>query len=103
MSHLSPQFIEEMKQKLLLEKARLQKELTGIRPHTELGSGSDENAEEVNLDEVNQDLIARITSDLEKIDASLAKIEDGTYGTDDSGKEISEDRLRALPWADKAL
>jgi RNA polymerase-binding transcription factor DksA len=42
-------------------------------------------------------------SDLEKVSKALGKIEAGTYGTDDEGKEISEERLRAMPWADKAL
>jgi RNA polymerase-binding transcription factor DksA len=100
---ITPQFIEEMKQKLLSQKQKLEAELFGLKPHTELGEDADENADEVSIDEVNQDLIARITADLEKIDKALIKIEDGTYGTDDLGKEIAEERLRVIPWADKAI
>jgi RNA polymerase-binding transcription factor DksA len=40
---------------------------------------------------------------LEKIENALKKIETGTYGTDSEGKQISEERLRVLPWADKAI
>ncbi len=96
-------FIKEMEEKLIAEKARLEKELAGLQTHTELGSSQDENAEEVEIDEVNRNLIFRINSDLEKIAKALVKIKAGTYGIDDHGKEIAQDRLRALPWADKAI
>ncbi len=37
---------------------------------------------------------------LEQIDAALARIEDGTYGTCTAcGREIPEERLEASPWA----
>lgn len=103
MSHLSTQFIDEMKAKLLEQQAKLKTDLAGLMAHTEMGDDEDENAEEVNVDEVSQDLIIRITADLAKIKAALSKIEAGTYGVDDEGKEISEARLRALPWAAKAI
>jgi len=63
----------------------------------------DSSIQEVEDDEVSRGLIARIKSDLDKVDKALQKIEDGSYGTDDEGKEISEQRLKALPWADKAI
>ena len=96
-------FIDEMKQKLLAAKAQMETELAGLSAHTEMGDDVDSNADEVNVDEVSQDVIAKLQLDLEKINAALKKIEDGTYGTDDEGKEISEARLRVLPWADKAI
>ncbi len=100
---LSTEFIAEMKAKLLAEKQRLEDDLSGLSEHTEMGDDEDENADEVNVDEVNQDAIAAIKADLEKIGKALEKIEQGTYGTDDDGQSISEERLRVLPWADKAL
>lgn len=103
MSHLSPQFVEEMNQLLLARKAELESDLKGIEPHTELGSDYDAGATEVQIDEVNKDLIERITADLAKIEVALGRVADGTYGVDAEGKEIAEDRLRALPWADKAI
>jgi RNA polymerase-binding transcription factor DksA len=45
----------------------------------------------------------RIKSDLAKIEKAFQKIEDGTYGFDEAGKQISEERLKVLPWADKAI
>ena len=99
---LSQEFIEEMRAKLLAEKERLNADLAGSPVHTELGT-YDENAQEVELDDVSANVRSRVQSDLDKIDKALAKIDAGTYGTDDDGNEISEERLRALPWADKSV
>lgn len=100
---LSKDFIEEMKQKLLAAKQKLEADLAGLSPHEELGGDLDSNVQEVEDDEVSQDMIARINGDLEKIAKALKKIENGTYGTDDEGSPISEERLRVIPWADKAI
>ena len=100
---LSKEFIEEMRVKLLDEKKLLTTDSAGLAEHTELGTGFDENAQEVELDEVNADMRNRMQGDLEKIEKALSKIEAGTYGTDDEGKEISEERLRVIPWADEAI
>jgi len=103
MRHLTTQFIEEMKQVLLAEKDRLEADFAGTPAHTDLGDDVDENADEIAINEVNSDLRARMERDIAKIEKALTKIEAGTYGTDDEGKEIGEPRLRAIPWADKAI
>jgi DnaK suppressor protein len=103
MKHLTPEFVEEMKNTLLAKQKTLLADISGIKVHTEEGEDLDSNAQEIAEDEVNQDVIFTIKKDLEKIEKALAKIEDGTYGLDDEGKEIGMDRLRALPWADKAI
>ena len=100
---LSKEFIEEMRAKLLAEKELLTTDSAGLAEHTELGREFDENAQEVELDDVNADMRNRMKGDLEKIEKALAKIDAGTYGTDDEGKAISEDRLRVIPWADEAI
>jgi DnaK suppressor protein len=100
---LSQTFIEEMKQRLLAQQQKLEKDLSGLKAHEELGEDLDSSAQEVEEDEVSQDVIAVMKQDLGKITKALAKIEDGSYGLDDEGRAISEQRLRALPWADKAL
>ena len=100
---LSQEFIEEMKAKLLAEKEILEKDLLGLSSHTEVGDDLDENATELQMDEVNQDVSERMRSDLVKIETALEKIEAGTYGVAEDGKEISEDRLRVIPWADTAI
>lgn len=100
---LPQEFIAEMKQKLLAQKQKLENDLKGLSVHTELGSDVDSQVQEVEDDEVSQDVIAAMRADLAKIDKALKKIEDGVYGTDDQGQAISQARLRALPWADKAI
>jgi RNA polymerase-binding transcription factor DksA len=100
---LTQEFIDEMRTKLLAEKERLSADIAGSPEHTEIGEDYDENAQEVEADDVNSSVRARVQSDLDKIIRALEKIEAGTYGTDDDGNEISEERLRAIPWADKAI
>lgn len=100
---LSQEFIQEMKAKLLAEQEILKNDLAGLSQHSEVGDDLDENATELQMDEVNQNQIERMTADLAKVETALQKIEAGTYGVDNDGVEISEDRLRAIPWADKAI
>lgn len=103
MGYYAQEFIEEMKHRLLEAQTRLQVELAGLKPHTELGSGEEDNAAEIALDEVNQDVRVRIERDLQKIESALKKIAQGTYGVDANGKPIAENRLRAMPWADTSI
>ena len=103
MKHLEQEFVQSMKKRLLEEKQRLGAELKGLPEHTEIGIRDDDNALEASEDEVNRGIKARVEPDLEKIDAALKKIEDGTYGIGVDGKEIPKERLEALPWADKAI
>lgn len=100
---LSKEFIEEMRIKMLAEKERLTNDLAELSEHTELGDDYDDNAQEIEIDEVSQNVRGRIEGDLEKIEKALSKIESGNYGTDDAGNEISEERLRVIPWADEAI
>lgn len=100
---LSQEFIQEMKAKLLAEQEILKNDLAGLSQHSEVGDDLDENATELQIDEVNQNQIERMTADLAKVETALDKIEAGTYGVDNDGVEISEERLRAIPWADKAI
>jgi DnaK suppressor protein len=101
--HLRPEFVSEMKQALLNAKKELRKDLAEAPSHTELGDDLDSQVQEIESDEVNQDIDAAVKDDLAKIEKALAKIEDGSYGLDDEGKPISEQRLKVMPWADKAL
>ncbi|HEX8932408.1 MAG TPA: TraR/DksA C4-type zinc finger protein [Patescibacteria group bacterium] len=97
----SQQFLERMKDKLNEERERLNEELEALNAHTEMGDDMDDNAQEVSVDEANQDIIAQLKADMEKIDESLAKIENGTYGVCTvGGEQISEERLEVIPWAE---
>ena len=99
----SKEFVEKMKERLLEEKERLSDELSELSAHTEMGDEDDENAQEVVADEVSQDIAATLKADLEKIEAALKRVEDGTYGTTVDGQDIPESRLEALPWADSLI
>ena len=96
-------FIEEMKSRLLEEKKKLEQDLSGLHSHQELGEDLDSNVQEVEDDEVAQDVIFRMKADLEKVNKALAKIADGSFGIGDDGQPIPENRLRAMPWADRAI
>ena len=103
MLHLDEEFVKKMKDRLLLEKQRLEEELKSLLLHTEIGSRDDDNALEAEEDDINRGVRARLSADLEKIVRALAKIEDGTYGMGIDGEPIPKERLEALPWADKAI
>ncbi len=96
----SQEFVQKMKERLIEEKERLNEELSALKEHTEVGDEEDENASEVEMDVVNNDIADTIKADLTKIDVALKRIEDGTYGVDADGVEIPEARLEVLPWAD---
>lgn len=100
---LSKEFIKEMQSKLLEERARLNKEMQGLPAHVELGNRDDDNALEAEEDEVRRGIKMRVQADLAKVEKALGKIAAGTYGVDDEGNEIGEERLKVLPWADKAI
>src|SRR5580765_3575384 len=100
---LTPSFIEEMKQQLLQEKKRIETDLAGMPVHSEIGDDIESTEDEAEADFDKQGVRKQLTTNLQKVEAALEKIEAGTYGVDDEGKEISEARLRALPWADKSL
>ncbi|HCC68769.1 MAG TPA: transcriptional regulator, TraR/DksA family protein, partial [Nitrospiraceae bacterium] len=50
--------------------------------------------------DINLSRLSTQKEDLTKMDESLRKLAEGTYGVcEDCGKEISEERLKALPFA----
>jgi DnaK suppressor protein len=104
----------QFRERLLAERGRVERALAGLRDGHP-GSIEDE-AEEVNgnLDtndlgdtasitlgrEIDYTLGENSQTVLAEIDAALARIEDGTYGTcTNCGKEIPVERLEAYPWA----
>jgi RNA polymerase-binding transcription factor DksA len=110
---ISKELIEENKKKLLDEQKRLRaildkediKDGPGEFPgeykpkFDELGNEENENASEVE----NYQNQLSVTKDLEdrlnKVEAALKRIEEGTYGKCTEGDEIDEARLRAEPAA----
>ena len=100
---LTESFIQEMKQKLIESQTQFELDLKGLPVHTEIDTDPEAQQDEAEQDFDNAGVRERLKSDLQKITWALEKIEQGTYGTDDEGNEISEERLQVLPWADKAL
>ncbi len=104
MAHLNQRELDELRLALERERAALQAALASGRhearsiPDDEIETG--DMAERV----VEQDSALRATrfdkALLADVERALAKLEAGTYGTsEDSGKPIPLERLRAIPWA----
>ena len=90
---------------LLEERERIEKALESLRDdETEEPAAGDNHLAETataTLDrEIDDTLEENSTRMLAAIDAALARVEAGTYGTCEScGREISGERLEAYPWA----
>lgn len=108
---LDKKILDELKEKLLAEKKRVESELGVIaKPlagegsyettFNEIGTDEDENASEVEEYADNLALESSLQKQLKEIIEALDRIEAGTYGVcENCGKEIDIDRLRAYPAA----
>jgi DnaK suppressor protein len=87
---------------LLAERDRLRAELgEPIESPGQMTYGS-QAAAASHVFEQQRDLALRDRSkaELERVDAALRKLDEGTYGTCEScGKQIAPERLEAIPWA----
>jgi len=102
-------FVEEMKERLLMEKDVLLKELGGIAHkkhgdfranYADFGRHEDENASEMAEFEARHGATEIAEERLEAVDRAIARIQEGKYGFAVDGKRISEERLRANPAAE---
>jgi len=111
---LDPQIQDELKQKLLEEKARIEKTLASTEKKeadreyetkfTEIDRDEEENADEMEMYGSTLAADEAMKSELEKIEKALAAMEAGTYGTcANCRKVIPVERLRAYPQADTCL
>lgn len=112
---LDPTKLEILKAKLASEKERLEKELSRFAKQTgapgnyetkfnDMGTDPDENASEVEEYVDNLGLETNLEGQLKDVADALAKMEAGTYGIcEETGKEISLERLEAYPAARTAL
>lgn len=109
MDQHTPEFIAEMKQRLLREQALLQKELgTLAQPSAEegyvarmpdYGRSEEDNATEVADYVASQAVTKSNQKRLAEVEEALARIEAGKYGVMDDGQLIPEARLKANPAA----
>jgi DnaK suppressor protein len=105
--------LDEFKEVLLAEKARLEGELERFATKTsegdyktkfpdDIGKEQGENAIEVEQYADNLALERSLETQLKDVIDALEKMEKGTYGLDEeTGEDISLDRLRAYPAARK--
>lgn len=111
---IDPQIQEELKQKLLAEKTRIEKTLAPTEKKeadreyetqfTEVDRDEEANADEIDMYGSTLAADEAMKSELEKIKAALAAMEAGTYGfCANCQKEIPIERLRAYPQADTCL
>lgn len=109
---LDKKLLDKMKNKLIEEKKRLEKELGGFTNQNvhnkddykakfpNFGDETDENAKEVQEFEENLNMENTLEKELRDVNNALKRIEDGTYGVCYSCKqEIPEGRLEARPTA----
>jgi DnaK suppressor protein len=115
-SPLTDKEINELKERLLEERADLQAQFREIEESSFAGDQTDLSGE-AGFDEEYADagtatferekdlsLVNNIRDLTERIDKALAKIEEGTYGLcDRCGKPIEKARIKALPYANLCL
>ncbi len=108
MTDISKDLIEEIKQGLLEQKQKIEKELSKFANRVseddfkskfpDYGDKEEENAEEVATYETNLRLEETLEKELRDINSSIKKIDAGDYGICKYCKEpIPENRLRARP------
>ncbi|MCX6763022.1 MAG: TraR/DksA C4-type zinc finger protein [Candidatus Moranbacteria bacterium] len=113
---IDPQIQEELKQKLLEEKKRIENTLskteTGKKEtdreyettFPEVDRDEEANADEMDMYESNLAADETMKSELEKIEKALTSIDKGTYGfCINCQKEIPIERLHAYPQADTCI
>ncbi|MFA6284960.1 MAG: TraR/DksA C4-type zinc finger protein [Parcubacteria group bacterium] len=113
---INSQFQEELKQRLLEEKKRIEKTLSGtetVKEGTdreyettfpEVDRDEEANADEMDMYESNLAADETMKSELEKIEKAFAAMDAGTYGfCKNCQKEIPIERLRAYPQADTCI
>lgn len=104
---MEEKFLQEMKKRLLEEKERILSEIKKLTVETksgrevifpEYGSKDDENAAESAAYQERLNIEKNLEELLEKINKSLARIEEGTYGIcERCGGKIEEGRLEVYP------
>ena len=97
---------ERARKLLAAERARIERALARLG-HQDTGEPNDE-IDPANLsadlyqDELDQGLADRLRQELEAVERAEARVADGTYGLSiESGKPIPDERLEALPTAER--
>ena len=98
---------EEAAQLLATERKRIDQALGGLDAPLEGDDRvepGDEGSEELYQDEYDQGRREDLQKDLARLERAEARLAEGTYGLSvDSGEPIPDDRLRALPTAERTI
>jgi DnaK suppressor protein len=97
---------ERARERLAEERARVQRELTGIGAQEPGEEPEDTGDQADDLDQAGKDEAIRdqLERTLEAIDRAEQRLEEGTYGKSViSGEPIPDGRLEAIPWADRLV
>jgi DnaK suppressor protein len=97
---------ERARQRLSEEKARIEKELEGIgAPISEdEPEDSGDAADDLQQDATDDALKDQLRRTLQEIQRAEQRLEEGTYGKSVvSGDPIPDERLEAVPWADRKV
>jgi DnaK suppressor protein len=97
---------ERARQRLADERARIERELAAVGPQEAGEEPEDTGDQAVDLDQAGKDDAIRqdLQRALEAIERAEQRLEEGTYGKSVvSGAPIPDERLEALPWADRLV
>jgi DnaK suppressor protein len=97
---------ERARQRLAEERARIERELAAVGPQEAGEEPEDTGDQAVDLDQAGKDDAIRqdLQRALEAIERAEQRLEEGTYGKSVvSGTPIPDERLEALPWADRLV
>ena len=96
---------------LAQERARIENSLASLELDAAQDAGDaaedavpEDRAADLTRFETDQALAARLSRELELIDAADARLREGTFGISVvSGDRIPDERLEAIPWADRTV
>jgi DnaK suppressor protein len=97
---------QHAKERLSEERARIENQLSAVGPNEPGEEPEDFGDQGDDLDQAGKDDAIRedLQRTLEAIDRAEQRIEEGTYGKSViSGDPIPDERLEALPWADRLV
>lgn len=97
---------ERARERLAEERARIERELSGIGPQEAEEQPEDTGDQADDLDQAGKDEAIReqLQRTLEEIERAEQRLEDGSYGKSViSGEPIPDGRLEAIPWADRLV
>lgn len=99
--NLTKDFIQKQKEKLLIEKEKIEKKMKNLEKYPDYGQDEEDRLQEIEDFENNLSIEEQLDFLDKKIDNALLSIEAGTYGKCQACKEnIEKGRLEIMPYAE---